>query len=399
MSPLIGSPLIGSSLTGPLSAGGTHPLADLAADARAWMFEAAAPLWSTVGRHPRGLFAERLDIAGAPDDAPRRLFVQARHVFSFCEMGRLGWDGPWRELADATVDYLLAHGRRPDGLFIHRFTTDGDVLDAKADLYDQAFMLFCLAHAARALGRPELFAVAEGHADALEAAWRHPAGGFVERDIPRPHRHQNPHMHFFEAFSALYALGGQPRWKALAEEMATLCRDHFIDQHTGALLEYFTENLQPAPGIDGTIVEPGHCFEWAWLFEGLVPWGWPGAAVSDRLVGFARPCGIDPVNGVAINEVLTDGTVHKATARLWPQTERLKVALARLRRTGDATEAEEARRAYAGLKLYLAMPVPGTWQDVLNPDGSFVAMPAPGSSLYHITCAMAELIDTVDGRS
>ncbi|QRG07714.1 AGE family epimerase/isomerase [Xanthobacter dioxanivorans] len=375
-----------------------HPLADLAEDARAWMFGAAAPLWASRGRHPKGLFAERLDSAGAPDDAPRRLFVQARHVYAFCEMGRLGWDGPWQALAGETMDYLLAHGRRPDDLFIHRFTADGQVLDKRADLYDQAFMLFCLGHAGRALSRPDLLEVAEGQADALEHGWRHPAGGFVEHDIPRPFRHQNPHMHFFEAFSALFAVTGRPRWKALAEEMATLCRDRFIDPATGALIEYFTQDLVPAPGIDGTIVEPGHCFEWAWLFEGLSAWGWPGAEISDRLVAFGRRTGIDPVQDVAINEVLTDGSVHKATARLWPQTERLKVALARLRRTGRPDEEREARRAYQGLKLYLDMPVPGTWQDVLNPDGTFVPMPAPGSSLYHITCAMAELVDTVEGR-
>lgn len=373
-------------------------LNDIAADARHWLLEVAAPLWSTRGRLEKGLFAERLTRAGAADDAPRRLFVQARHTYSFCEMGRLGWDGPWRQLANATVDYLLAHGRRADGLFIHAFTTDGAVLDARADLYDQAFMLFCLGHAASALGRPELLEAAEDHIKVLESGHAHPAGGFVERDIPRPFRHQNPHMHFFEAFSALYALSGRPQWKARAEAMAGLCRDHFIDGATGALIEYFTDDLKPAPGLDGTIVEPGHCFEWAWLFEGLVPWGWPGDKVSDRLTAFGRAYGIDPAREVAINEVTTSGAVHKATARLWPQTERLKVALARLRRLGTCDEADEARRAYAGLKLYLDMPVPGTWQDVSNPDGSWVDMPAPGSSLYHITCALAELLDTVEGR-
>lgn len=89
----------------------------------------------------------------------------------------------------------------------------------------------------------------------------------------------------------------------------------------------------------------------------------------------------------------------KSSARLWPQTERLKIALARLRRLDTAEEAEEARRAFRGLQLYFDMPVPGTWRDVLNADGSFVLQPAPGSSLYHITCALAELLDTYEGRA
>lgn len=374
-------------------------LADIASEARHWLLDVAAPLWSTRGRLAKGLFVERLSRAGRPDDAPRRLFVQARDIYAFGEMGRLGWSGPWRTLAGETVDYLLAHGRRADGLFIHAFTTDGAVHDARADLYDQAFMLFCLGHAARALDRPELFELAEAHYAALEATHAHPAGGFIERDMPRPFRLQNPHMHFCEAFAALYTLSGQARWKARAEAMAALCREAFIDPASGALLEYFTDDLKPAPGLDGTLVEPGHCFEWAWLFERLEREGWPGAAaLSDRLTAFARAHGIDPVRDIAINEVTTSGAAHKTTARLWPQSERLKAALARLRRLGTTTEAEEARRAYLGLKRYLEMPVPGTWQDVSNPDGSWVDMPAPGSSLYHITCALAELIDTVEGR-
>ncbi len=112
---------------------------------------------------------------------------------------------------------------------------------------------------------------------------------------------------------------------------------------------------------------------------------------------FGRRHGLDPVRGVAINEVLTDGSVRNAAARLWPQTERLKAALARLRRTGAQEEHSEAVAAYAGLVKYFETPRRGAWRDKLKADGSWVEEPAPGSSLYHITCALAELIDTAEG--
>ena len=160
-------------------------LDDIAAEARRWLFESAAPLWSSVGRLPNGMLAERLSRAGAADDAPRRLFVQARHIYAFCAIGRLGWSGPWRAIATGALDHLLAHGRRADGLFIHTFTADGAALDTRADLYDQAFMLFCLGHAATALGRPELLKVAARLAAGLERDHAHPAGGFIEPDMPR----------------------------------------------------------------------------------------------------------------------------------------------------------------------------------------------------------------------
>jgi hypothetical protein len=93
------------------------------------------------------------------------------------------------------------------------------------------------------------------------------------------------------------------------------------------------------------------------------------SALSDRLVGFARANGIDAVRCVAINEVLTDGTIHNDSARLWPQTERLKAALTRLRRTGDPAERDEAVNAYGALSFYWATPVKG--------DGTRVEEPAP----------------------
>ena len=142
-------------------------------------------------------------------------------------------------------------------------------------------------------------------------------------------------------------------------------------------------------------MEPGHCFEWAWLFETLARWDVPQATViSDGMTGFARRWGLDHARGVAINEVLTDGAVRNAAARLWPQTERLKAALARYRRTGDEEERSEVAAAYAGLAKYFDTPARGAWRDKLNPDGSWVDEPAPGSSMYHITCAVAELIET-----
>jgi mannose/cellobiose epimerase-like protein (N-acyl-D-glucosamine 2-epimerase family) len=150
--------------------------------------------------------------------------------------------------------------------------------------------------------------------------------------------------------------------------------------------------LSPAPGIEGRIAEPGHCFEWAWLFERLAAQGYPGAEqASDDLVGFARAHGLCTRRGVAMNEVLTDGAVHDANARLWPQTERLKAAVARLHRLGDPAEAQEAAAAAAGLRQYFDVAVPGLWRDKLRADGSWLEELAPGSSLYHISCAYLEL--------
>lgn len=363
------------------------------ADTRSWLCEVAAPLWAKRGRTASGLFAERIDHNGQADDSFFRVFVQARHIFAFATIGRLGWEGPWQDLIAETVSALVKHARRSDGFFVHRLDVAGRPLDGRADLYDQAFVLFALANAGAALREVHLFDLAEELLETIERHWAHPEGGYTEGEIVDPRiRRQNPHMHLLEAAMALAEASGRTHFAAVADTIADLAAYRFIDSESGALLEYFTNRLAPAPGIEGRIVEPGHCFEWAWLFERL---GAAGRAdrlnVADRLTTFARAHGVCASRGVCINEVLIDGSIHDATARLWPQTERIKAGAIRFRRTGEDVEAIETLAATRALLQYYNVPIPGLWRDKLKVDGTFVEEAAPGSSLYHIACAYGEL--------
>lgn len=226
-------------------------------------------------------------------------------------------------------------------------------LETRRAIIDVRDMIEALIALARK-GRGDCFDAAEDLLDCIETRWSHPAGGFTEGEIADLRlRRQNPHMHMFEASLALSEGSGRPRFTALALTLAELAAGRMIDPASAALLEYFNDDLAPAAGIEGRIAEPGHCFEWAWLFERMAAGGWvQGAGVSDRLTAFARGCGIDAGRGIAVNEVLTDGTIHDAKARLWPQTERIKAAVARFRRTGDAA------------KLPRRLPQRGDWSAI-----------------------------------
>lgn len=340
------------------------------------------------------MFAERLNLDGSPATGMnRRMRVQARQIYSFSAIGGLGWDGPWREVTARAADILVTRGRSEDGMFVHLFDADGRVINTALDLYDHAFGLFALAHAARRLDRPDLCDIADGIRARMMSDWWRPQGGFWEGALtPCPPYRQNPHMHMFEAALINHQVTGKPAWRDLADRLADLFTSRFQDQATGAVMEYFDEDWKPLPGEDGRIVEPGHCLEWAWLFEvGFT--GGRGVAISDGLAGFARRHGVDRERGIAINEVRLDGTVRDGGGRLWPQTERLKAAVARYDRLRSDEEAAEAVEAYRGLWLYLDMAVPGTWRDRLNADGTWVEEAAPTSSFYHIVCALSELLN------
>lgn len=367
-------------------------IADAQSHAKDWLFNYAAPLWGTAGVCSDGQFAERLSLSGDFVKMPRRVMVQARQIYSFITAGELGWQGPWKALAEKAMTVLLERGLQESGLFVHQFDEAGKVIDTRLDLYDHAFGLFALAHAGRALNRPEYFEIANKVMDRMDAEWRRPEGGFWEGQItPCPPYRQNPHMHMFEAAYALYGATGDERWQTLMRDLLTLFQTRFQNAQTGAVTEYFDINWNPLEDASGSIVEPGHCLEWAWLFE-IAFSDLSGVPVATKLTDFARAHGICPNRGVAINEVSLDGSIVDGNARLWPQTERLKAAVARYRRLKTQGEADEVVAAYRGLAPYFQTSRRGTWYDRWMADGSWMQQDAPASSFYHITCGLKELM-------
>ena len=361
------------------------------AEARAWLFDSAAPLWSDIGVLNDGMFAESIDINGRQmSDSSRRLRVQARQIYSFCTLGQMGWQGPWRKIANRALDVLLDKGI-DQGKCVHLFSSDGEVLDRSLDLYNHAFTLFALAHAGNALERPDAFMAARA-IQGVVTDWQRLEGGFWEGVLtPCPPFRQNPHMHMFEAAWSHSLVSDEKHWRQTVDDLRALFIAKLRDPRTGAVTEYFDETWKRLPGSTGQVVEPGHCLEWAWLFYEVFDDA-EAHAVGDGLTEFARRHGICPTRDVAINEVRLDGAVLDYDARLWPQTERLKAAVGRFKLVPSEDEADQIVRAYRGLSRYFSTPVVGSWWDRMDASGKFAQGPAPASSFYHIVCALNELI-------
>ncbi|MET3528108.1 AGE family epimerase/isomerase [Phenylobacterium koreense] len=361
--------------------------ADLAAASRAydrWLRKAALPIWWAKGAdRQQGGFIEALSVEGDPRPGPRRARVQGRQAYVYATAGMLGWDGPWREAAWHGVDFFVDRFRRPDGLFRTLVGLDGEVLDDTPMLYDQAFALLGTATLRRADPERagELRDVALGVLDGLQSM-RNPAGGYIE-NIAYPYQ-ANAHMHLLEGALAWAEVEPDP-WEAMAAEIIDLALTVFIDPKGRFLREFFDASWGVAGSDDGRLVEPGHQFEWAWL---LARWGrqYDRADVVEagRDLYRAGLRGIDPVRNVAVNELWDDFTLRDGTARLWPQTERLKAELLFGNETSQLAAADSLQR-------YLETPAAGVWRDKMRPDGGFIDEPAPATSFYHVLCACTEL--------
>jgi mannose-6-phosphate isomerase len=227
---------------------------------------------------------------------------------------------------------------------------------------------------------------------AIERHFRHDDLGYRSGDPSRPFQ-SNPQMHLFEAALAWMVRDPSPPWSDLALRIADLAMTRFVNTSTGAVREFFDDRWAPAAGADGGIVEPGHQFEWAWLL-----WRWgrlagarAGTDVANRLFEIGVDHGIDPVRNVTINALNHRLAPLDPSARLWPQTERIKASLlaAELAPGDREHRLSRAIDGIVGLKRYL-LPN-GTWRDKMNSDGQFFEEPAPASSLYHIVGAIAEV--------
>ena len=293
------------------------------------------------------------------------------------------------------LDYWVARYRRPDGLFRTLVNADGSPRDDRALLYDQAFGL--LAFNVASVG--DMCAQCERQSfELLDLVLKHmkrQGAGFESGVPPSLPLQSNPHMHLFEAaLAGCEVCSESSLWKPLADEIAELALSKFIDPSSGALREFFDAEWNPAAGIEGRIVEPGHQFEWAWL---LLRWCAPkqgqaqtrARAAALRLIDIGEQHGVR--NGLAINSLLDDFSPHDAGARLWPQTERLKAAALAARLTGEARYFTMAADAADGLMRYLDCPIPGLWRDRIDAQGKVVDEPAPASSFYHLVAAIAEI--------
>jgi mannose-6-phosphate isomerase len=357
-----------------------------------WLIDEAYPMWSTAGFDPvHRTFHERLLAGAAIPDEPRRARVQTRQVYAYSHAGRLGWRGDARTLVEAGLGFFTRHYQRKDGLFHTLCASDGTIADDRAVLYDQAFALLALASAQQVLGAAPKLVTQGTRLREVVIAQLHREGGGFDSGIPeRAPLLSNPHMHLLEAALTWKAIGADPGWTMLADEITGIALKHFIDPGTGALAEIFDEDWRRMPeSTPGQAIEPGHQFEWAWLL--LCQDAAAGSATrrcAERLFDVGENHGVK--GGIAINAVSLELRVKDPAARLWPQTERLKAAARLGALTGQERYWNSALGAAQGLWRFLDHGTRGLWYDKIDRAGKFVIEPAPASSFYHIICAISE---------
>ena len=367
---------------------------------RDWFVEKALPLWTKQSYdHARGGFYEALNFDGAPAiGLAKRVRVQSRQIYTLTEAGVRGWHNDAEALAAKGFDFFLNTACPDDGArgCVHLLSEDGKVIDDRRDLYDQAFLLLACASRWKAARDDRALALADKVASFLDRELGSSFGGWTEDDRGTLPRRQNPHMHLFEAFTALYEATGQKQWLNSATKILELMRSVFFDPGRGVLREFFDREMKFL--TDRTAVEPGHMFEWVWLLRNYQRHSQADlAALRRTLFSRGAELGEDPdFYGFIGNEISVSANPGRADKRLWPQTEYIKACLAQ---AGDGDP--DARRRAAQLindlfETYLDTPTPGLWIDEYDITGAAIAPHVPASILYHMFEAVVETADSIN---
>ncbi len=350
--------------------------------------------WAIAARDPRGGFCEQRHPDGQADfDHIRRVRVQARLTYVYAHAAHLNWYDGAKAACDQAWNFVVTAGMQGgDHGCAHLVYGDGRLKDGLRDLYAQAFILLAGAWRYRAFGDQVALSVAEETLSFIDKTLRADNGGWLEswplREGPR---RQNPHMHLFEAFIALYDATQNSKYLDYADHIYALFKAHFWDAEQKVLLEFFEDDWSPAG--DGGPVEPGHMMEWCWLLgEYQRVSGRDMSHYCDALFRAGLERGLDKKSGLICDVVsLKPEGAMAPTFRSWPQTELLKAAIAQARR-GHRNGLEWANKTIDNLMMrYLNVDVPGGWVDTLDAAYRPVNYIMPSSTFYHYFCAAAEV--------
>lgn len=367
---------------------------------RFWLFDQALPFWAAHGPdHANGGYIEQLTLDGGDAAVDfKRTRVACRQVYVFSHASIMGWSAG-NKLAEPGIAHLIERAwQGPDKGFARLTTRDGRVLDPTPDLYDLAFVLFAFAWRHRAMRDVLSLAWMHRTLDYIEQHMRHPSGrGFHHQLPPQGFRLQNPHMHLTEACLAAFEATGDKRFGEQATELVDLFRTRFFDKTSGTLAEYFNDDWSRANGDDGRVTEPGHQMEWAWILNSARKLlGLDTAAEIRAAVDFAERHGVDSRTAATYNTVRDDGMPIDRGSRTWPNTERLKAAVALYELDGVDPAPVIDPTVELLLQRYLSQDPPGTWIDAFDGDGRPLSSTVPASTLYHVFLAFAEVLRISD---
>lgn len=264
-----------------------------------------------LARDPHGTFAE---------SGHKHLVNQARLVWTFSHVHRLGYGDPERDYREAAgCGYRFLTERLLDdrhGGFAWLADAEGRVVDPRKILYGQAFALYALVEYHRATGLPEPLEHARALFDRVQDRMHDEANsGWIEHcdadfgplppqvqvlGMPRTGlKSANTHLHWMEALIELAEATREPSALSALEESVRVNASFLFPVDPGSYREFLRPDWSPLDGREADPVSYGHNLEFAWLLlrAQAVLGVAPDQDRFDALLGHALRFGFDHDRG------------------------------------------------------------------------------------------------------
>ena len=366
--------------------------------------------WLTLKDPNGGFYGEADSAAEIQYAAPRGAILNARIIWAFAAAYRTLKKTEYLVAAVHARDYFLEHfcDHRNGGVY-WSVDASGKRLDAKKQLYAQAFGIYGLSELYRATRDDEVLKNAINLFRIVESRFKDKEnGGYIEaltreftpledmslsaHDI-NADKTMNSHLHLLEAYANLYRVWPDPDLRdAVIDLLDIICTK--VMAPTGHLQLYFRRDWSVLPGG----VSYGHDIETSWLILECA------SALHDvDVVNRVRPAALLMgkagneglrSDGSMMYEKLEDGTLD-LSRQWWVLAESVVGNLWLWKYHGDDAAANRALACWAFIRDRLVDHAGGDWYWAILPNGSpDLAQPKAGfwKCPYHNTRMCLEIL-------
>ncbi|RDL43689.1 phosphoheptose isomerase [Marinomonas piezotolerans] len=361
------------------------------------VFQDLIPNWVNYGLTDQGYSRESLTIDWQPNLVGRiRLLTQCRQLFTLSYASEMGAIQGYDKQIDTLFTFIIQR-YYIDGRWIFSLNDDLSIKDTQSDAYALAFVLLAFSHYYRLTRNNEALRYIELTHAFIEQHMRHPKGGVFESyPCEVKQRRQNPHMHLLEGYVAAYQATNDTKYIANIIELCDLAHNAFVDTKSKTLREFFQDDFA-LDANDGTLVEPGHHFEWVWLLyqTHTITRREQDLKLAEELWLTAIEHGLAE-NGGVYNSISGD-TLQPIDSekRIWPITEYLKACCVMALPAAEKNVRLEEALSFIRNHYFID---DGRWIEYLDGHNNSKGYPLPGTTGYHIFLGLAEVLKWQDSQ-
>jgi mannose/cellobiose epimerase-like protein (N-acyl-D-glucosamine 2-epimerase family) len=364
-----------------------------------YTFGAMARLCATHGwNEPHSRSEERLHLNLTPVSLGyRRGMVVGRQLFFFSQAYRLTAEPIFEARAHCLFEDLANNFWDNNHLgWYFSLRDDKTPHDFTKDLYGHAFIMFGLAHYLSVFKEAKALQWINRANELILRRFSLPGGWFAPAttrnwEILGRNLEQNPHMHLLEAYLSIYRATQDSTFLKHATQIMSIYTELLRTPDGSKVLEHLDDEGQ-ASGEKGSLIEPGHLYEWYWLVNEYADIADLPAyrAASQPIIDWADRWGLDVDAGGIYDLVDREGNVVSNRKRIWPVTERIKASTTLVRAKPSASSVE-LLMFWINFIMDKYCCEDGSWHEYLKQDLEPDCDYLPLSTPYHVAMAALEV--------